>query len=218
MLTEPIRVLTPADMERIHQAALRILEQIGMRIQSEKAIRHLKAMGCHTDETTFVVKFPGRLVQAVVDQMRREYADPRRIPERMAVRYSHVRFRSEPLRVHQDFTASAGGFCVYIYDLQGQRRKATLDDVRRSIHLANSLEAIDYTGLPVSDQDTPYELRPVRMAAELAKYTTKFGGVETFRKEDVPYLIEIATIVKGSLDAVRREPILVGYAEIHSPK
>lgn len=55
------------------------------------------------------------------------------------------------------------------------------------------------------------------MAAELAKYTTKFGGVETFKKEDIPYLVEIGSIIKDNLENLKREPILVGYAEARSP-
>lgn len=217
MLLEPIRVLDDESMERIHQAALQILEEVGMRIESPDALRYLKGFGCKVDESTFRVTFPRAVVQQCVDKMRADYAQPNRQPERMSVRYSHIRFRRQPHRIHPDFTASAGGFCCYIYDLQGRRREATMDDVHRSIHLVNTLDAIDYTGLPVSDQSTPHLLRPVRMAGELAKYTTKFGGVETFRKEDIPYLVEIGSIVRGSLDALRSEPILIGYGEARSP-
>ena len=135
----------------------------------------------------------------------------------MSVRYRHIRFRREPHRIHPDFTTNAGGFCCFIYDLEGVRRRANGDDVRRALHLADRLEGIDYTGLPVSDQDTPAALRPVAMAAEVARYTRKFGGVETFKKEDIPYLIEIGSVVKGGLDKLKDEPILVGYAEARSP-
>jgi trimethylamine--corrinoid protein Co-methyltransferase len=217
MLLEPIRVLTHDEMERIHLGALKILEGVGMKIESHKALSYLRKAGCATDEQAMTVKFPARVVQACVDRMRKDYDDPDRLPKSMAVRYSHIRFRKEPHRIHPDFTTSAGGFCVYIHDLDGRRRPATMDDVRRSIHLVNRLSDIDYTGLPVSDQEVPSALRPVRMAAELAKYTKKFGGVETFRRQDIPYLIEIGTIVKGSLAALKREPILVGYAEAKSP-
>ena len=217
MALEPIRVLSQEAMERIHQAALTILHDVGMRIKSKRALSCLKAFGCAVDETTFMVKFPRNLVQSCVDRMRRDYDNPQRLPERMAVRYSHVRFRKEPHRIHPDFTASAGGFCCFIYDLDGNRRPATMDDVRRAIHLVNNLDSIAYTGLPVADQDTPVAIRPVKMAAELAKYTIKFGGVETFKKEDIPYLIEIGTIVKGDLETLKREPILVGYGEARSP-
>ena len=182
MFLEPIRVLSMAEMERIHEGALHVLERVGMRFESTRALAYLRKAGCSVDEQSCVVKFPKRIVQDAVDRMRRAYDNPDRLPARMSVRYAHIRFRKEPHRIHPDFTTSAGGFCVYIWDFQGRRRPATMDDVHRSIHLVNRLTDIDYTGLPVSDQEVPFRLRPVRMAAELAKYTTKFGGVETFRR------------------------------------
>lgn len=217
MLLDPIKVLTLKDMERIHQAALSILETIGLKIESEKALLYLKGFGCSCDESTYIVKFPRKIVQECVDRMQKAYGDPARIPEKMSVRYSHIRFRREEHRIRHDFTASAGGFCCFIHDFDGNRRPATMDDVHRSIHLVNQLNAINYTGLPVSDQETPASVRPVVMAGELAKYTTKFGGVETFKKEDIPYLIEIGSIIKGDIDRLKAEPILIGYGEVRSP-
>ena len=217
MLQEPIRVLSKGDMEKIHSAALTILDEVGMRIDSDEALAYLAQAGCRVQQEGMRVTFPPRIVQGCVDRMRRAYDNPARLPERMAVRYSHIRFRREPHKVHPDFTASAGGFCAFLYDLDGIRRPATLDDVRRSITMVNGLADIDYTGLPVSDQETPSLMRPVAMAAELAKYTAKLGGIETFKKEDIPYLIDIGTVVKGSERALREEPVLVGYAEARSP-
>jgi trimethylamine--corrinoid protein Co-methyltransferase len=193
MLSAPIKVLTADDMEQIHDAALTILQNVGMKIDSEKALDYLKNFGCTVDESSSIVKFPRKLVQRCVDRMKNDYDNADRIPQKMAVRYSHIRFRKEPVSIHPDFTVSSGGFCVYIFDLKGVRRKATMDDVHRSIHLVNRLDNIDYTGLPVSDQATSFDIRPVKMAGELAKYTAKFGGIETFKKEDIPYLIEIGT-------------------------
>jgi len=204
-------------MERIHQAALRILEEVGMRIESGKALSYLKGVGCSVDESSYLVRFSRQVVQTYVDKMKADYDGPTRVAKRMSVRYSHIRFQKEQHRIHPDFTASAGGFCVFICDLEGNRRRATMDDVHRSLNLVNHLDSIDYTGLPVSDQETPAAIRPVKMAAELAKYTTKFGGVETFKKEDIPYLVEIGSIVKGGMEELRKEPILVGYAEARSP-
>ena len=217
MICEPIRVLTPEEMEKIHQAALVILEEVGMRIESEEALDLLIRFGAKVDTEAMQVKFPKPLVQSCVEKMKQDYDNQQRLPDRMAVRYSHIRFRRETHRIHPDFTVSAGGFCTSIYELEGRRRGATMDDVRRAIHMVNHLSAVDYTGLPVSDQETPYPLRPVAMAAELAKYTTKFGGIETFNKADIPYLIDIATVIKGDEEALKREPILVGYAEARSP-
>jgi trimethylamine--corrinoid protein Co-methyltransferase len=217
MILEPIRVLTFEQMDKIHANALEILEKIGMKIESQKALSYLQEYGCNVDTSTMTVRFPSKIVQKCVEKMQNDYSNPDRLPEKMAVRYSHIRFKKGPHKIHQDFTTNAGGFCCYIHDLNGIRRSPTLEDVHRSINLVNKLDNITYTGLPVSDQNTPVILRPVAMAAELAKYTTKFGGVETFKKEDIPYLVEIGTVIKGSLDALKKEPILVGYAEARSP-
>lgn len=213
---EPIRVLTAAQMARIDETAQRILETVGIRIESPEALALLRKIGCRIDESASLVTIPAAICRETVARMRRDYARPDR-PERMPVRFSHVRFRPVPYQVHADFTVSTGGFCCFLYGLEGRRRVADRRDALCSINLVNALDQIDYTGLPVSDQAVCPLHRPVVMAAELAKYTTKLGGVETFRKEDVGYIHEIAQVVAGSADAFRRRPQLVGYAEIRSP-
>jgi trimethylamine--corrinoid protein Co-methyltransferase len=216
MLTEPIRMLSPDDMERIHAAAVKILADTGMQVESPQARDCLVKAGCRIDAAGRV-RFPPPVTQTAVDRMRADYARPGRVPAAMAVRYSHVRFRRETHRIHRDFTLSTGGFCCFIRDLEGRRRTATRDDTLRAVGMANALDQIAYTGLPVADQQVPAAARPAAMAGLLATYSHKFGGVEAFRVEDVPYLVEIGTIVKGSADALRREPILVGYGEARSP-
>lgn len=214
-IREPIRVLSIEDMERIHQGSLKILERTGLKIDHEKALALLKKTGCNVNDK--IVKFPSKIVQESVDRMKNAYSNQKRIPEKTCQRYSQMRLRSEPHKIHSDFKVNAGGFCCFIHDLNGVRRYANMDDVLRSINLVNNLEYINYTGLPVADQNTPFQIRPVAMAAEIAKRTVKFGGIETFKKEDIPYLIEIGTIIKGSLDALKAEPILTGYGEARSP-
>ena len=104
-----------------------------------------------------------------------------------------------------------------MYDLEGRRRPATMEDVRASIRLADALDNVDFMGLPVSAQDVPAVMRPVVMAAELVKNTKKLGGIETFDRLDVDLITRIAEIAAGSTEALRRNPILVGYAEARSP-
>jgi trimethylamine--corrinoid protein Co-methyltransferase len=173
-------------------------------------------VGCEVDDSSFLVKIPARLSRASMDRMKKDYARPDR-PERMPVRFSHVRFQPTAHRVHQDFTVNAGGFCCFLYDLNDRRRPAGREDVLCAINLVNHLDQIDYTGLPVSDQTVPADYRPVVMAGELAKYTDKIGGIETFSKGDVKVIYEIAQVVAGSTEEFHRRPRLVGYAELRSP-
>lgn len=212
---EPIRLLTSDDMARIDEAAQTILERTGMVIDLPEAREYLRRFGCTVDAANRV-RFPAPLVREVAAKMRRDYAAPGR-PARMPVRFSHVRFRAERHQVHPDFTVSAGGFLCFIHDFDGHRRPANGHDVRCALNLVNHLDQIDLTGLPVADQTIPAPQRPVRMAAELITWTRKIGGIETFCKEDVGFVCELAQIAAGSSEAFRREPALVGYAEVRSP-
>jgi len=216
-LVEPIRFLDELEMESIHQAAIQILDEVGMWIDSQEALNYLADYGCHVNYDDRVVRFPADLTQAAVDRMRQAYADPGRIPASMSVRYSEIYFSTRPHQIHTDFTTNTGGFCVFIYDLEGRRRPATMDDVRASIRLADALDNIDFMGLPVSAQEVPAPMRPVLMAAELVRNTRKLGGVETFDRLDVDFITRIAEIAAGGPEALRRTPILVGYAEARSP-
>jgi len=213
----PIRYLGHEEMDAIHQGAVRILERTGMWVDHTKALEYLRAAGCRVDMNRRAVKFPPEVVESAVARMRRNFQNPNRWPKRMSVRYSQARFDAQPFGVHEGFAVSAGGFCVFIWDLEGQRRYATLQDVRASLKLADKLDQIAYTGLPCSAVEVPGHLRPVVMAAELAKATRKHGGIETFRRQDVSYVVRIGEIVAGGREAHRRDPILVGYAEARSP-
>jgi len=214
---EPLRFLDDEEMRKIHETAVRVLDSTGTRIDSDRALDYLRDAGCRVDRDRRRVTFPPEVTERCVDKMRRSRADSARMPERMAVRFSHIRFRNEPYRIHPDFSVSTGGFCVFVHDLEGVRRTATMQDVRDSLRLADALDQIDLTGLPVSAQDVPHRLRPTVMAAELAKTTKKLGGIETFDVRDVEYITRIAEVVAGGKEELRRHPVLVGYAEMRSP-
>ena len=212
----PLRFLTPDEMETMHRNALRILAEIGMQIDHDEALDYLQTAGCKVDRGKRQVLFPEEVVAAAVACLRRDYS-VRQTPERMAVRYSHIRFRQERFEVHPDFSVSAGGYCVFIHDANGMRREATLQDTRNALKLAHQLDQITYTGLPVAAQDVPLPIRAVRMAAELVKHTDKLGGIEALTPFDVEYICQIGEIVRGGREELRKRPILVGYAEARSP-
>jgi trimethylamine---corrinoid protein Co-methyltransferase len=214
---QPIRYLAWEEMEQIHATALRILEKTGLKVDHLKALEYLKNAGCCVNFDKRIAKFPAAVVEASIECMKANFAKPNRWPKRMSVRYSQVRFDAQPFCIHEDFSVSAGGFCCYIWDLEGNRRPAQLADVRQALHLADKLDQVTYTGLPCAAQEIPVAIRPVVMAAELAKTTKKLGGIETFQVKEVGYISRIGEVVAGGRDAHRKHPILVGYAEARTP-
>ena len=216
-VTGLISVLNQDEMQRIHDAAVDILKTVGMRIEHEEALGYLEQHGCQVDHNSQVVKFPALITEETVERMRTAHARPRPIEDRAPMRYTAMYFSTQPRRVRPDFDVNTGGFPPFILDLEGTRRRATMQDVRDSIRLADRLEHIDMAGLPCSAQEVPHTLRPVVMAAELVKHTAKIGGIEAWSARDIDYLTEIGIVVRGSEAELRRRPILVGYGEAKSP-
>jgi trimethylamine:corrinoid methyltransferase-like protein len=64
-LREPLRFLDREEMATIHCQALRILAEIGMRIDHEVALDALHACGCRVDRGGCRVFFPEAVVQGV---------------------------------------------------------------------------------------------------------------------------------------------------------
>lgn len=215
-LQEPVRFLVPEEMQTIHRNALRILAEIGMNIDNDEALDYLQSAGCKVDRQKHHVKFPEEIVEKYIGKMKNDFAT-RQYPEKMAVRYSHIRFKKEKFKINYDFSVNAGGYCVFIYDLDGVRRPATLQDTRDALKLVAQLDQITYSGLPVAAQDVPLPIRPVKMVSELVKHTNKLGGIEALNTFDIEYICRIGEIVRGSREELKKNPILVGYAEARTP-
>jgi trimethylamine:corrinoid methyltransferase-like protein len=156
-----ISVLTEDEMELIHNSALRVLAEVGMRIEHEEALATLNAAGCHVDFQRREVRFPPDVVENAIGRMRKDFAVPQeasdvsygresrgRRPQRVPMRYTAMYFSSMPRRINRSFDVNTGGFTLFVYDLQGTRRLATIKDVRDSIRLADALDNIDMVGLP----------------------------------------------------------------------
>ncbi len=216
-LSGRIRVLSDREMQLVHSAALEILEKAGLRVHHDGARQYLMSAGCSLAVDGLTVRFPSALVEEAVRKLRRDLLAPERRGLRQAQRYSEFSYWRREEELHHDFAVNAGGFCALLLDMQGVRRYATLKDVHDSFKLIDALDEITWSGLPCSDQETPHELRCVKMAAELVKYTRKIGGIEAWNVADIRYIEEIAVVVRGSREALLREPVLVGYAETRAP-
>ncbi len=212
-----ISYLTEEEMQKIHDTALKILERVGMKIDHEHACELLKNAGCTVDMEKREVKFPPELVENAVTKMKAQYQARGGDLLSMTVRYSRISFSTWPRKIMRDFSLSTGGFTPFFLDLDGNRRYADITDVKKAIQLADALENIDYMGLPVSAQEIPHKLRPVKMSAELIKNTRKIGGIEAWTREDVQYIVRIAEVAAGGKEALRKNPTLMGYAETRTP-
>ena len=223
-----IRLLADDEMALIHHSALRILDEIGMRIDHEEARLALLELGCRIKAANGgqnIVTFPPDIVEAALRCMRRDFTPKglseqnpeQRYSKAVPMRYTGMYFTSMPRQARSVFDVNTGGFTPFVYDLDGHRRLATMQDTRDSIRLADALENIDMAGLPCAANEVPAKIRPVVMAAELVKHTGKIGGIEAWSVKDIEYISEIAVVVAGDEERLRKTPILIGYGEARTP-
>ena len=73
--------LSSSDIERIHEATLDILENVGIRFPSARALDILERNGCTVDRQTEVARLPRRVVMEAVGHVPEQYLLAGRDPD-----------------------------------------------------------------------------------------------------------------------------------------
>jgi len=221
-----LRILSDAEMERLHHGALELLHDPGMRIENRNALEALGKRGALVDMEREIVKFPSKLVEETLAIARREeerrFVDGYTTTEAPhALTFSwHTPFRERTPEV----TVSLGGGCPQYYDHSlRETRMAKADDFLRMVHLAEGVPEIVTVGnavhyLKESDgSDVEPAMVAIKGAAAVAKHSSKPGCTAIMDWRQLEFLMEIGTIVKGSLEEYMRRPILVNIHDTEPP-
>ena len=195
--------LTDADVDAIYEAALRILDEVGLAVQSARACRLLSDAGADVDLVRQHVRFPADLVEQRRTQAPARWVLEARSPDRS------VRVGGEQLLV------SPGYGSAFVADVQGKRRRATLADFRRFALLAGEMEAIDITGgLLVEPSDVAPRLRPLETTLALLTCSDKPFLGSVAGAEGAQESLRLAEAVFGGL---KGRHVVMGLININSP-
>ena len=189
--------LTEESIHRVHQTAMRIIEEVGFEVNSETALELFEGAGAWVDQGKRLVRLPQKRVMELI----------KRAP-------SDIRLcgRDEKhdilLGGHRVYTGT-GGTALYIYHPDtGQKRAATLEDLKRIAKLVDQLDNIHLFMLPTYPSELPVEQVDVNRFFAGLDNTTKhiMGGVYTL--DGVKQVIRMAEIVAGSAEALRQRPLI----------
>ena len=142
MRLSPMRVLSPPEIEHIHEASIDILENCGVKVLSAPMLSCLEAKGLAVDHGTRTVRF----THACIDDALAH------IPPRIEV----LDREGKPAFVLGDGTSriAAGHNAVFWLDSDtGETRPSMVADVEQFARLCEQLEHIDMIGIPVMPQD-----------------------------------------------------------------
>ncbi|MDQ7793236.1 MAG: trimethylamine methyltransferase family protein [bacterium] len=191
-------ILTGKDVQAIHEAALRVLSETGVRFPSDRALGILADAGCEVDHGRQVARIPPDVAMAAIGRAPRRFALGARDP-------------ADTLDLDGEHCyLSTDGCGIEVYDLEtGERRRSTRDDVYRSAVVADYLDAIAfYWGPTVSAQDVPPSTRPLHELEAAFLGTSKHVQPETILSAPVArWCVEMALAEVGTTAELRRRPI-----------
>ena len=191
-------LLTQEQVERIHSAALEILEEVGLKVRYEPARDVFAKHGCLVDGER--VKFP----RAVIEKYRKM------IPPSFTFYARDPKFdktipRDSPVIV----TASSAP--DIIDPVTGQERRATSGDIARIAHLINELPAYDVFSISTLADDAPADQFTVSRLYPALKYCLKPIRVTTTDHKDTLSIMKMAYMVAGGEEAYKEHPFLTHH-------
>jgi len=192
-------VLSPAELERIHEATLEIMEEVGIRFPSDKALTVLEVNGCQVDRATQVAKFPRAVVMEAAAKAPKEYVLAGRDPA------------ADLLIDGKHCYLSNDGSGVFVFDHRtGEKRLSTKNDAATSARFVDALPNLSYYWGPVvTSQDVPPATKALHDAEAVFTNTSKhFQTVTTLGEKPARYIVEMAAAIAGGLEELRARPIL----------
>lgn len=199
------RILTPAQIERIHSATLELLETVGVKVMDPEAIEMLADAGCRIKADN-LVQIPNWLVEECI----------RSAPSRITI---YDRLGREAMRLEGRNTYfGLGTDLINTYDLEsGEIRKSVLRDVADAARIADALTEIDFLGSYALPHDSPTNLMYIDSFKTQLENSVKPIFYTAAGTEDISIINDMAAAVAGGAEALREKPFHIHYAEPLTP-
>jgi trimethylamine--corrinoid protein Co-methyltransferase len=193
-----LSILNPEEIQRIHTATLDVIENVGIRFPSKKALDIWEEHGATVDRRTMIIKAPGQLIEEALKKAPPVYNLAARDPA-----------QDLPLDGNHVYVGTDG--CgVEVLDIHnGQRRRSCLQDVADIARVADKLEEVAFHWVPVSAQDCPPQTRGLYELSAVWQNSTKHLQTESiYSADETRAAVEMASALAGGLDALRKRPLL----------
>lgn len=193
-------LLTQAEVERIHEASLEILAEVGMLVHNEKARALFARHGCQVDEQTLVVRFPPQVVEHFRSATPPTFTFRGRDPQ-----YDRIIPDDAPVIV-------TGSSAPNIIDpLTGCERRANSTDIARIAHLINELPGYDVFSISTLADDAPPGYFTLARLYPALKNCLKPVRTTSTDAEDAEKVLNLGYLIAGSEAAYREHPFITHH-------
>ncbi|GBC75170.1 hypothetical protein HRbin06_00484 [archaeon HR06] len=203
-----LKIFSREDIEKIHEATMKILEKIGVRFRSDKAIKYLKDVGVIFDEKKRAY-IPRSLIEEFIKKV------PKSFTWRARNKRNNLEIGSGKVHLLPSYGA------IYIIDLDGNRRLGTLKDVEELTKIADALPNIHAAGGRIVQ---PSDIEPRASHAYLYKTMIEnsskcvMGYTRCIKDNDVALdCMKMASIIWGGEEELKKVPTVMGLINPRSP-
>jgi trimethylamine--corrinoid protein Co-methyltransferase len=203
----PVQVITEDQLEAIHNASLRILEELGMEFLDDEALGILKQNGVDVKPGSNRVRIPREVILHHIAKVPREFTLHARNPKHnLTFGGNHINFGS---------VASAPN----VSDMDRGRRPGNFNDYCDLLRLTQSFNAIQFTGgYQVEPADIPPATRHLDAHYAALTLTDKAWHPYSLGRERIEDAVEMICIGRGiSKEQLAKEPSLFSIVNSNSP-
>jgi trimethylamine--corrinoid protein Co-methyltransferase len=204
---EPWRVFSDDRVEALHQAALGVLEEQGLKVLSAEARQRFREAGATVDEAGQTVRIDRGLVAESIARAPRTIKMHSRNPAR------HVALDRTSLA----FAPVSGP--PHMIDTSGERRIGSLADYANGVRLCQAFEVIHVLGAVTEPQDVRVECRQLEMLHAQLTLSDKIPHTYCRGRAQVADCLEQVRIACGlSEDEFRNTPCTYTIINTNSPR
>jgi len=200
------RVLNEDQIERIHEASLAILERTGVVIPHDEMLSRFADSGAHVDHAAKRVRVPPDLVMRLVEKAGKEFTV-----------YGRDLSRKAEFGVGKRNYNSIAGEAHWLDEVGGERRFATLEDVKTASRFADALNGINLVGAMSDPHEIAAEHRCVAVMAAMLRNTTKPIHFWFHDRPSARFIVEMMIALRGSEQKAREFPVCYPFLEPISP-
>ncbi|MEQ9695944.1 trimethylamine methyltransferase family protein [Shimia sp. SDUM112013] len=201
----PVSILSSDQVEAIHDASLRVLQETGIEIMSAPARALFREAGAEVDEASERVRLAPELVEAQIATCPSEWV-------------FHARNPARNVPIGGNWLAYCNATTPpYVSGPGLQRQPGSLETFTKAVQLCQSIDQMHFFyGYPVEPQDLPVISRHLDAYHTLATQSDKVW--RAYALSDMTDAMEIARIARGvSAEQFEAEPSLMLNCNTNSP-
>ena len=203
--SRPLTALSEDQVEVLHRASLRLLEEVGVEMLDGRALDLFASKGAAVDWATQRVRIPGEMVVKAVSQAPARFTLRGRNPDR------DVEVGGDAIVL-----APAGGPMMVEDPEKGRRHGSYLDQLQ-FIKLTHHSRLLDVTYRCVEAMDLPIQTRHLDYLYAAVRYSDKPIGVMSLDTVSAEDSLAVASLLFGGEANLRGRPALLGGVNVDSP-